>query len=103
MIFLHLHTQANKHPSTQTMNVNSITDRKPHPVRRQKVNTVTRQSLCLWRLRTGPSVPHLHDYMHVAAGLEEVRLSGTVVCEALVVLHSRTVIILGFINIYQHS
>lgn len=102
MIFLHLqYTQTNKHPSTQTVNVISITDRKPHPVHRQKVNAVTRRGLCLWRLRTGPSVPHLHDYMHVAAGFEEVRLSGTVVCEDVVVLYSHTVIMLGFINISQ--
>lgn len=104
MIFLHLQCmQANKHPSTETMNVISVTDGKPHPVHRQKVNGVTRQGLCLWRLRTGPSVPHLHDYMHVAAGLEEVRLSGTIVCEAVVVLYSHTVTILGFINISQFS
>lgn len=39
--------------------------------------------------------------MHVAAGFEEVRLSGTVVCEDVVVLYSHTVIMLGFINISQ--
>lgn len=104
MTFLHVkYMQADRHHSTETVNVISITNIRSHPVHCQKVNAVTRQGLCLWRLQTGPSVPHLHDCMHVAAGLQEVRLSGTIVCEAMLVLYSHTVIILGFINISQFS